>query len=175
MTVKVDDGEDRQTPQNHPAGPVTQDVTISVTNVDEPPAAPDSRRWWCRAQILRTRLMKPNESTDESEGGLARTREHGEWQPSLVYAVQYKKTDRDFALGSSGVTPGDSERSAPPQSQNLEADTSYQVRVQSYELEKQIGTENWSLVGTGSTNKEDQQARRSSSTAMSILSCGDVR
>ena len=63
------------------------------------------------------------------------------------YSVQYKKST-ETSFGSANVAQTDMNTNATIS--DLEADTSYQVRVQATSPE---GTGPWSLVGTGSTNK----------------------
>ena len=139
VTVTVDDGEDRQTPR-------TQNVTISVTNVDEPPARPDAPTVVSGKDI---------DTSDEAE--LSTTSLFVVWHApentgprSLAYEVEYKEsTETEF--GSSNVSEDDNNRTATIS--NLDADTSYDVRVRATNGENN-SHENWSLVGTGLTNKE---------------------
>ena len=141
VTVKVDDGETRA-PES-PCRTCTQDVTISVTNVDEPPAAPFPPMVVSGPDTENT---DPNESTTSLKVVWHAPENTG---PAITgYAVQYKKTTETSF--SSGPTPGATDRTTTIE--NLEADTSYQVRVRATNGEADT-TENWSLVGTGSTNK----------------------
>ena len=137
VTVTVDDGEDRNTP-------VTQNVRIDVDDLEEKPAAP-----------FPPTVVSGKDSTPSDENEDSTTSLHVVWHPPenmgpeiSGYNVQYKKSvDVEFTVWthSSDVTtatidPGD----------GLEADTSYQVRVQATNAD---GTGPWSYVGTGSTNK----------------------
>ena len=137
VTVTVDDGETRDPP-------VTQNVAISVTDVDELPAAP----------FPPTVVSWDNEDTtdtDESTTSLKVV-----WHPPVNmgqpavnrYDVAYKKsTETEFV--SSDVSQTGTNTNATIT--GLEPDTSYDVRVQA---ENSDGMGAWSFVGTGSTNKE---------------------
>ena len=128
VTVTVDDGETRTdavTPQT---------VTIEVTDVNEPPAAPSPPTVVSAATDSTTSLKVVWHAPENTGDAIS------------SYSVEHKKTtDLEFT---------DSEHSGAATTAtitNLEADTSYQVRVQATSPE---GTSPWSLVGTGSTNKE---------------------
>ncbi len=135
VTVKVDDGEVR-------VNPITRDVTITVTGVDEPPAAPV-------APTVASYDNPNTANTDESSTSLKVV-----WHapdntgPAITgYEVQYKKTtEASFSDSTHSGTIAYAEITG------LETDTSYRVRVRATNGEADA-TENWSLVGTGSTNK----------------------
>ena len=138
VMVTVGDGETRD-----PA--ITQAVTIAVTDDDtEAPAAP----------VAPTVVSGEDDgTTDENE---STTRVKVVWHapdntgPAITgYAVQYKKTTEASFSDLSPAHPG---TIAYAEITGLEADTSYQVRVRALNGEADT-TENWSLVGTGSTNK----------------------
>ena len=136
VTVTVDDGESGD-------DPVTQNVTITVTNVAEEPgalAAPtvvstdsdsDSDPTTYELKVI---WYAPDDERDRVTG----------------YDVQYKKTT------AASFTDGDHTGVTTSTNINgLEADTSYQVRVRA--TGDTTGAENgpWSLSSEGSTNKED--------------------
>ena len=134
VTVKVEDGESRDTD-------VMQRVDITVTDVDEPPAAPApptvvSGEGDASTTSLKVIWHAPENTGDDIDD----------------YDVQYKKiTDTKFV----NVTRNGTDTVATIT--GLKADTSYQVRVRakSNESRNSKGEEiaPWSLVGTGSTNK----------------------
>ena len=146
MTVTVDDGETRN-------APVTETVTINVDNVPntEAPLAP----------VPPTVVSGPD-NTDTAETDESTTSLKVVWHPPdnmgrpaiTSYAVGYKKsTATDFE-----TTTGVDIASLPATTATitgLEADTSYDVRVQATNGD---GAGLWSLVGTGSTNKEGNSA-----------------
>ena len=140
VTVTVDDGETR-------VNAITQTVTISVTDQDEPPAAPFS------PTVVSGKDGTPDNTTEESTTSL-----HVVWHPPVNtgpaitgYTVQYKKSvDTAYTTltdGQSGTQPYASISPDP----GLEPDTSYHVRVQA---ENDEGTGPWSYVGTGKTNRK---------------------
>jgi hypothetical protein len=139
VVVRVDDGEIRTTT----CAGCTRRVVISVTDEsDEPPAAP-----YRPAVVSSDDLNTTN--TDESS-----VRIKVLWHPPenmgdrtiIGYTVQYKKsTETTFA--DAGYSGTDTTAFIG----NLEADTSYDVRVNATTAE---GTSDFSFVGTGSTNKE---------------------
>ena len=153
VTVTVDDGET-------PANTVEQAVTIDVADVDEPPAAPlpPTVASW----------DNPNSAdTDESSTSL-----NVVWHAPVNtgdditgYQVEYKRsTGTTFFVGDNpntdtteAVTHTGTETTATIT--GLEADTSYHVRVRATSPESRdsggVEIAPWSLVGTGSTNKED--------------------
>ena len=68
------------------------------------------------------------------------------------YDVEYKKTtELPLPMAHTGTA------TTTATITGLDADTSYQVRVRATNGEARLGTGPWSLVGTGSTNKEGQQ------------------
>ena len=147
VIVTVDDGEER-------ASPVTQAVAITVTNVPnaETPLAP------APPTVVSGKDGGPIDSTEESTTSL-----HVVWHPPKKdgrpdpdsYTVAWKKTtDTTFSTGDNPATTDVTEVVAITDTTAsitvLEADTSYQVRVQATNGD---GAGAWSLVGTGSTNK----------------------
>ena len=141
VTVKVDDGEN----------PQTQRVTIRVTDVDEPPAAPYS------PTVVSGEDENPSDDPEESTTSLKVVWHPPEnTGPSISgYDVQYKKsTDTSF----SDWTHGGTDTTITINQDGLEPGMSYQVRVRAKSSESQDSQGEeiapWSLVGTGSTNKE---------------------
>ena len=118
------------------------DVGITVTDVDEPPAAPMAPTVVSGPD---TEDTNPNESTTSLKVVWHVPENTG---PSITgYEVQYKKaTETSFSnwrhTGTGRIAT----------ITDRVADTSYQVRVRATNGEADT-TENWSLVGTGSTNK----------------------
>ncbi|MCY4527616.1 MAG: fibronectin type III domain-containing protein, partial [Chloroflexi bacterium] len=144
VTVTVDDGETRATP-------VAVDVTISVTNVagTETPLAP----------VAPTVVSRPDDDgtdVDESTTSLKVV-----WHPPesmgrpapASYEVEFKEST-GTTFGEAGVTI-DTFPTTTATITGLEADTSYDVRVRATNDD---GEGLWSLVGTGSTNKENNSA-----------------
>ena len=143
VTVTVDDGETRTTT----CTPCTQDVTIEVTdNVSEAPAAPD-------APTVVSGVDSDLTDNDETSTTSLKVIWHAPENMgprNLDYDVEYKEsTETEF--GSSNESKDDNNRTATIS--NLDADTSYDVRVRATNGENN-SHENWSLVGTGLTNKE---------------------
>ena len=137
VTVK-DSGGDGGVPSE-----ATETVTITVTNEEEPPDTP----------VPPTVVSgQDNDNTPDTNESITILKVV--WHapdntgPTITdYEVQYKKTtETGFSdwphTGTDGVAT----------ITDLEADTSYQVRVRATNGEEDT-TENWSLVGTGSTNK----------------------
>ena len=134
VTVTVDDGETRDTACG---AACRQVVTITVTDVDEPPAAPVAPTVVSGAGDVSTTSLKVIWHEPENTG-----------DDITDYNVQYKETtDLSF------IDWAHSGRATTNTITALEADTSYQVRVQAIGEGTDPGP--WSLVGTGSTNKED--------------------
>ena len=141
VTVRVKDDS---------GGEVTIDVTITISNVDEDPAAP----------------FPPTVVSGEDDDGTSEVDESTVtlkvvWHapentgPSVsTYSVEYKKsTDDTFTddnCGSTGTANCGSISGTSVTILGLDPDTSYDVRVQATSPE---GTGLWSFVGTGSTNK----------------------
>ena len=139
VTVKVDDGETRN-------NDITRGVTIEVTDVSERPAAP----------VAPTVVSSDDPNTTDTDESTTRLKVV--WHPPYnmgrpditAYAVQYKKsTDNSFTNDTYSGTDTTTTITG------LETDTSYDVRVRATNDE---GTGLWSLVGTGSTNKEGNKA-----------------
>ena len=128
VTVKVEDAEGSATD-------VTQPVTITVTDVAEPPAAPIAPTVVSGADNSTTSLKVIWHPPENTGNNITR------------YYVQYKE-----ATELSFTDAGHSSNATTTTISGREPDTSYQVRVRA-----QIGedTGEWSLVGTGSTNKEN--------------------
>ena len=135
VTVTVDDGETRDTA----CIACTQSVTITVTDVDEPPAAPVAPTVVSGAGDVSTTSLKVIWHEPENTG-----------DSITRYSVEYKETT-ELEFGSTNVVHGDTDTTATIT--DLTANTSYQVRVQANGEGTDPGP--WSLVGTGSTNKED--------------------
>ena len=144
VTVTVKDG-------SNPG--VTRAVTITVQDVNEPPAAP-------AAPVV----VSGQDDNDPQNGAESTTTLKVVWhQPENTgtglgdYNVAYRKTTK--LKFSTGDNPDTTATEAVNIDQNnrtatisgLEVDTSYHVRVQATSDE---GDSPWSLVGTGSTNKE---------------------
>ena len=155
VTVAVDDGETRETPLT------PQTVNISVTNVTtETPLAP------APPTVVSGKDAAPAVSPEESTTGL-----HVVWHPPekdgrpdpTSYQVEFKKiTERtyiDSANLPTGVTLTVTDTTAAIT--GLEPDTSYHVRVRGTNGD---GAGAWSLVGTGSTNKEGNSPPQSNET-----------
>ena len=146
VTVTVDDGENT----------VDQSVTITVNNVNEPPAAPD-------APTVVSGKDDPSNDPEESTTSLFVVWHAPEnTGPAITdYDVQYKKsTDTSFTDWSHSGTS--TTTTINPQD-GLEPDTSYQVRVRATNGEGNNDAP-WSFVGTGSTNKEGNSPPQSTET-----------
>ena len=144
VTVTVDDGETRTTA----CTPCTKTVTIGVTDEDEPPAAP----------IAPTVVSGPDNpdtaDTDESTVSLKVVWHAPENTGDHItsYNVQYRKSaapENDLDFKTDDIDHSGTATTATIT--QLTTDTSYHVRVQAVNGE---GTGPWSLVGTGSTNKD---------------------
>ena len=158
VTVTVDDGETRDPP-------ITQDVLITVTDVDEEPAAPFP------PTVVSGKDDDTSDTTEQSTTSL-----HVVWHPPentgpaiTDYDVEYKKsTETTFFDDDSPNNPDTTATEAIAISgttasiTGLEADTSYQVRIRASNGEGDPGP--WSYVGTGSTNKEGNSPPQSSET-----------
>ena len=147
VTVTVDDGETRK-------NPITQFVTITV--MDDPgserPVAPTAPT-----------VVSGVDSNLDDDDEVSTTSLKVVWHPPenmgrpdiSTYAVEYKKsTGTTFFTGDNPDTVTTEEvtnRGTTATITGLEVDTSYQVRVQATNAD---GEGPWSLVGTGSTNKE---------------------
>ena len=142
VTVRVDDGTTR-------TSPITVDVTITVTDVNEAPAAP------YRPMVV-SRDDPATLDTDESTTSLKVVWHPPEnaGDPISEYTVEYKES-----TATSFTDANHSGTDTTINIDDLEADTSYDVRVQATSPE---GTSAWSFVGTGSTNKEGNSPPRSS-------------
>ena len=153
VTVTVDDGETR-------APAITETVTITVKDMtDETPLAP----------VPPTVVSGPDDdSTDETDESTTSLRVV--WHPPYNggrpdirgYAVGYKKsTETTFFDNNSPDNPNTDATEVIAITDTtaivtgLEADTSYDVRVQATNTD---GDGLWSFVGTGSTNKEGNSA-----------------
>ena len=143
VTVTASDGQNSD----------DQVVSIGVTNVDEPPAAP-----------FPPTVVSGKDGDTANDPEESTTSLHVVWHPPenmgdtiTGYNVRYKKSVdtafTDFTHSGTGTT------ATIPASGELDPDTSYQVRVQATNGE---GTGPWSYVGTGSTNKEGNSPPQSS-------------
>ena len=138
VTVK-DSGGDGGVPSE-----ATARVTITVTNVDESPLAP------APPTVVSGQDNTGTDNEDESTTTLKVV-----WHPPdnagrldiSTYTVQFKKSAGTFF----GVTGVGSISGTTVDITGLEVDTSYDVRVRATNRD---GEGPWSLVGTGSTNKE---------------------
>ena len=131
VTVKVEDS-------GSPASSATRAVTIEVEDVNEPPAAPAPPAVVSGEGQASTTSLKVVWHAPENTG------------PTITgYDVQYKKTTA-LSFTDNGVTESGTSATISP-TPSLDSGTSYHVRVQATTDE---GTGPWSLVGTGSTNKE---------------------
>ena len=145
VTVTVDDGESRDST----CLSCTEEVTITVTDVDEEPAAPFPP------------TVVSSDDPDITDTDESTTRLKVVWHPPenmgrpdiRAYAVQFKEsTGTNF--GDTGVAIATFPATTATIT-GLKANTSYDVRVQA---RNDDGTGPWSLVGVGSTNKEDNNA-----------------
>ena len=159
VTVTVDDGETR--PATSPCGGCSREVRISVTDVvgSETPLAP-----------VRPTVVS-SDDPDTTDTDESTTRLKVVWHPPDImgrpdatrYEVEYKKsTETSFLSGDNPNTDSTEVVTISPDLTRttatitgLEADTSYDVRVRATNTD---GTGPWSLVGTGSTNKDDNRA-----------------
>ena len=132
VTVKVEDSS---------GGDDTLGVTILVDDVEEPPAAPFA------PTVVSGEDDSDNESTTELKVIWHEPENMG--PVNISYDVQYKKTtDSVFSNGPQNL------QVRVATIEDLEANTSYQVRVRAKNGEADT-TENWSVSGVGSTNKAD--------------------
>ena len=144
VTVTVTDSES-------PANTADQPVTITVNDLDEPPAAPAA------PTVVSGEDDDLTDTVEQSTTGLKVV-----WHPPdnlgapiTGYEVQYKEsTAREYTddnVDHSGTA-------TTADITGLKPDTSYQVRVRATSDESTNGAGEeiapWSLVGTGSTNKE---------------------
>ena len=136
VTVTVDDGEDRQ-------NPISRIVSIGINDLPEPPAAP-----------FPPTVVSGEDDSTSAEEDESTTELKVVWHPPEnsgpraidSYAVAFKEST-GTTFGTSGVSMAGTSATIT----GLDADTSYDVRVQATNGE---GTGPWSFVGTGSTNKE---------------------
>ena len=146
VTVRVDDGETRTTTCTD----CEWNVTITVTEMVEEPAAPAAPAVVSGAADASTTSLKVVWREPDSTGGAV-----------TEYDVAYKRTngltfyddddpDNPNTDTTEAVTVDQTNRTATIT--GLEANKSYHVRVRAKNDE---GTGPWSLVGTGSTNKEN--------------------
>ena len=131
---------------------VSREVTIRVGDVEEPPAAPVAPTVVSGEDDDST--TNTNESTTKLKVVWHAPENTG---PAIDgYEVQYKKTTE---TSFSDLDPTHTGTDAVATIIDLEADTSYQVRVRATNPESQNAQNqeiaSWSLVGTGSTNKGD--------------------
>ena len=133
----------------------TQIVGITVTDVNELPLAPPP------PTVVSGQDNTGTDNEDESTTELKVV-----WHPLVntgreditSYSVEYKKTTETF-FGSTNVVHSGTATTA--RITGLEADTSYQVRVRASNTDDGNNNDGpWSLVGTGSTNKEGNSPPR---------------
>ena len=143
VTVRVDDGETRDTP-------ITREVQISVTGVTELPLAP-----------LSPTVVSGDDDTGTNENE-STTSLKVVWHPPenmgrpiiSGYSVEYKKSaasEDDLSFKTANIDH-DGGTATTAEITSLDPNTSYQVRVRAANVD---GSGLWSLVGTGSTNKDD--------------------
>ena len=149
VMVTVKDSGDAQD-RNGQSRIISQEVQISVTEVDEPPLA------------LAAPTVVSGEDDDDTDANESTTSLKIVWHPpekagrpdATSYAVQYKKsTDTSFIDDDQSVTGTNTTITLTGDDT---ADTSYDVRVRATNAEGNSSP--WSLVGTGSTNKEGNSA-----------------
>ena len=142
MTVTVDDGETRDTVCTTCA----QAVTIMVTDVNESPATP----------LPPTVVSGPDDTGTEADESTTTLKVV--WHPLVntgretidEYNVEYKKTTEYSFVSTNSTVTGTTAAII-----GLRPDTSYQVRVRARNADTGVSNIGlWSLVGTGSTNKE---------------------
>ena len=144
VTVRVDDGEDETN--------VTRNVVITVNDVNEPPAA-----------LAPPTVVSGRDDDISDEDEVSTTSLRVVWHPPVNtgrpdiggYDVEYKKST-DTTFGSSNVN----ENGTTADITVLEADTAYDVRVRATNNDLSNNNGTWSLVGTGSTNKEGNSPPR---------------
>ena len=149
VTVTVTDSETS-------ANSVEQLVRITITDVNELPAAP-----------LPPTVVSGADDTNTSSVDESTTTLKVVWHPLVntgreniySYTVQYKEST-ETSFGSAYVDHSDTDMTATIT--GLEADTSYQVRVRATNGD---GEGPWSLVGTGSTNKAGNRSPSFAQTA----------
>ena len=143
VTVTVDDGETRTTTCES----CTQSVSITVGDVNEHPAAPVA------PTVVSGEDQAGTNDIDESTTSLKVIWHAPENTGEAIndYNVEYKKsTDTTFV--DTDVSHSGTNTNA--EITGLEADTSYDVRVRATNNDLSNNDGPWSLVGTGSTNKE---------------------
>ena len=133
VTVTVDDGETRDTPCTD----CTREVTITVTNDPERPGAPAAP----------TVVSTETDDGTEYELKVIWYAPDDTVEEVTSYAVQYKKTTE-----ASFTNDDHADATTTTTIDELDVDTSYQVRVQAT---NSAGAGPWSLSSVGSTNKKD--------------------
>ena len=151
VTVTVDDGETRAADSRCTA--CTRNVTITVTDVvgTETPLAP----------VPPTVVSSDDPGTTDTDESTTRLKVV--WHPPdnagrpviTSYAVVYKKSTETGFSDPAATNVDQSGTTTNATITGLEADTSYDVRVQATNSD---GAGLWSVVGTGSTNKEGNSA-----------------
>ena len=148
VTVRVDDD------QNRDNSPITQVVAISVTDVDEPPAAPSAPT--VVSGVDDSGTTNEDETTTTLKVVWHAPDNTGE--PITGYEVEYKEaTETVFRTDNVEQTGTQTIATIT----GLEANTSYQVRVRATSGESQDDQNTeiapWSFSGTGSTNRADNE------------------
>ena len=163
VTVTVDDGETRAA--DSPCATCERTVTITVTDVNELPAAPPPPT-----------VVSGEDNTGTSEEDESTTTLKVVWHPLVdtgrpstdSYDVQYKEsTETSFGDANATVT------GTTATITGLKADTSYQVRVRGSNTDLTSNDGPWSLVGTGSTNKSDNSSPNFTQTAPYTLNMAE--
>ena len=158
VTVTVDDGETRNSP-------VTQTVRIMVTDENELPAAPPPPT-----------VVSGADDTDTSPEDESTTSLKVVWHPLVNtgrpeitgYEVQYKEsTNNSFTDHTSSGTPTTTTIT------RLDPGTSYDVRVRATNTDTMTNNGPWSLVGTGSTNKEGNSSPSFKQTVPHMLNMAE--
>ena len=147
-------------------GSATQAVTIAVQGVPEVPAAPVPPV--VTSGVDDTSTTETDESTTTLKVVWHAPRDKGD--SISDYQVQYKESTETSFKGQGATTGSDNVSQTSSHDGeahtatigNLKADTSYQVRVRARKDEANPGP--WSLVGTGSTNKESNTAPKFAAT-----------
>ena len=158
VTVTVDDGEERESP-------VTQPVTITVTDVNELPGMPPPPT-----------VVSGEDNTGTANDDESTTTLKIVWHPLVNtgretitgYEVQYKRsTETSFGDANATVT------GTTAVITGLSVGTAYQVRVRANNTDVTANNGPWSLVGTGSTNKAGNSSPNFTQTSPYMLTMAE--